>query len=344
MLIESGADVHAKTKDSWWTPGHMAASNGKRNCLELLIKAGIDVNAKAGPRLTSTLLHEASHCGFVDCIELLLDSGADATLYDNKDLAIHTVCRLGYSDCLELLLKHYQSINRADLMNAYTNVDKQEDRIHYLTALHMAAVSNQTECVQMLLKYNCKHLPTGLGHYPLVLASLKMNIDCLRVLLKSDNDTKHSSNTAFTPLHFLCTKTYKTTEKCVAVACLLLNWGVDINHCNPHISNWETCLSISSRNGAMGLVNFLLESGANPHMSDDLDKRSKNFPNVRRCWDAIQDARDAPQSLRIQCRKAVRKWLGVGKIHKIYDMELPRVIQNYVFHGHFLRGNMCDPL
>ena len=67
-----GADVSTKTDDAWWTPGHMAVSNGRLECLKVLIDYGIDVNAKAGPDHLSTLLHEASNGGHSDCVEALL--------------------------------------------------------------------------------------------------------------------------------------------------------------------------------------------------------------------------------------------------------------------------------
>ena len=65
----------ARTDDAWWTPGHMASSCGRVECLKLLIEAGIDVNSGAGPNHTSTLLHEAAHQGHVECVKLLLKSG-----------------------------------------------------------------------------------------------------------------------------------------------------------------------------------------------------------------------------------------------------------------------------
>lgn len=65
----------AKTEDAWWTPGHMAASCGQNDCLKLLIKAGIDINAGGGPNHTSTLLHEAAHNGHSTVVTLLLDTG-----------------------------------------------------------------------------------------------------------------------------------------------------------------------------------------------------------------------------------------------------------------------------
>ena len=65
----------AKTEDAWWTPAHMAASSGRYECLKSLIEEGVDINAGAGPHRSSTLLHEATHGGHKDIVQLLLEKG-----------------------------------------------------------------------------------------------------------------------------------------------------------------------------------------------------------------------------------------------------------------------------
>ena len=69
------ADVSAVSDDASWTPGHLAASNGMLECLQLLIQCGIDIEARGGPYHASTLLHEAAHMGHLDCVILLLENG-----------------------------------------------------------------------------------------------------------------------------------------------------------------------------------------------------------------------------------------------------------------------------
>ena len=65
----------AKTEDAWWTPGHMAASSGRYDCLKLLIELKIDVNVGGGPHHSSTLLHEACCNGHTEVVKLLLENG-----------------------------------------------------------------------------------------------------------------------------------------------------------------------------------------------------------------------------------------------------------------------------
>ena len=80
LTCRYGAVLTAASDDASWTPGHLAASNGKKECLEHLIHCGINIEAKGGPYEASTLLHEAAHSGHTECISLLLASGSYAAL------------------------------------------------------------------------------------------------------------------------------------------------------------------------------------------------------------------------------------------------------------------------
>src|ERR1043165_9756661 len=48
LLLQSGADVKAKTRLADMTPLHLAAANGSATMIELLAKAGADVNLPNG--------------------------------------------------------------------------------------------------------------------------------------------------------------------------------------------------------------------------------------------------------------------------------------------------------
>jgi ankyrin repeat protein len=71
-LIEAGADVNAKMKDSeiGFTALHGAAYFGNSRCLEVLLKHGAD--AKGGTPLVAACLF-----GELECIRILLEKGAD---------------------------------------------------------------------------------------------------------------------------------------------------------------------------------------------------------------------------------------------------------------------------
>ncbi|KAL9973514.1 hypothetical protein ACROYT_G019983 [Oculina patagonica] len=116
-LIKQGHDVNQK-HPLGWTPLHVAAFNGSERCVELLVEAGADVNAKEefstafrtaqkkhmrsfdvifmrdddfSDRLHRnanfsgfTPLHYAALADNLECIHLLLNAGADPTLKDSS--------------------------------------------------------------------------------------------------------------------------------------------------------------------------------------------------------------------------------------------------------------------
>jgi hypothetical protein len=62
------------------TPLHLAARNGHKTMVELLLKHGMDVNVKAH---CGSCLHEASLYGKVDVVHVLLDAGIDVSITDS---------------------------------------------------------------------------------------------------------------------------------------------------------------------------------------------------------------------------------------------------------------------
>ncbi|XP_074552846.1 caskin-2 isoform X2 [Halichoeres trimaculatus] len=65
------------TDSAFTTPLHLAARNGHKDIIKLLLKAGIDINktTKSG-----TALHEASLYGKTEVVRLLLDAGVDVNI------------------------------------------------------------------------------------------------------------------------------------------------------------------------------------------------------------------------------------------------------------------------
>ncbi|XP_057682123.1 ankyrin repeat and SOCS box protein 3 isoform X1 [Corythoichthys intestinalis] len=87
------------------TPLFLAAQYGRRECLEVLVQAGADVNAQA--RDLATPLFLASQEGHLACVEFLLEHGADANLVCSEDwpqLPIHGAAEFGHLGILKRLV------------------------------------------------------------------------------------------------------------------------------------------------------------------------------------------------------------------------------------------------
>ena len=81
LLLEHGADVNARNKDSV-TPLHIAAGEGHVDVARLLLEHGAYVNARSEYGLTP--LYYAAVNGRLDVARLLLERGADAGARDDK--------------------------------------------------------------------------------------------------------------------------------------------------------------------------------------------------------------------------------------------------------------------
>lgn len=82
LLIKSGMDVNAKDeRDRKKTPLHKAAARGTLEVAKLLLEHGADINAK--DEVDSTPLHEAVISDNVKMAKLLLENGADLNVESN---------------------------------------------------------------------------------------------------------------------------------------------------------------------------------------------------------------------------------------------------------------------
>ena len=68
LLLKAGADVNAKSKGGW-TALMYASNNDRKDVVELLLKAGADINAKGKDGWTALML--ASNNGYEGIVKLL---------------------------------------------------------------------------------------------------------------------------------------------------------------------------------------------------------------------------------------------------------------------------------
>jgi ankyrin repeat protein len=76
-LIADDADVVAQWSDDGFTALHFAAFLGSAECVQLLVEAGADVGAVARNEMQVQPLHSAAAHHDLDACRVLLDAGAD---------------------------------------------------------------------------------------------------------------------------------------------------------------------------------------------------------------------------------------------------------------------------
>ena len=148
------------------TPLHIAAADGRKEVVELLLAHGADVNARNGNGHTP--LSSTAYPGCRDVAELLLTHGADVNAKDDVgETPLHNAATTGQKDAAELFLAHGADVNAKD------NVG--------MTPLHRAAEFGKREVAEVLLAHAADvNAKDNRGYTPLHWATEQALIDLLR--------------------------------------------------------------------------------------------------------------------------------------------------------------------
>ncbi|XP_052032158.1 ankyrin repeat domain-containing protein 6 isoform X4 [Apodemus sylvaticus] len=217
QLINKGAKV-AVTKHGR-TPLHLAANKGHLSVVQILLKAGCDLDVQDDGDQTAlhratvvgnteiltaliregcaldrqdkdgnTALHEAAWHGFSQSAKLLVKAGANV-LARNKagNTALHLACQNSHSQSTRVLLL---GGSRADLKNNAGD-----------TCLHVAARYNHLSVIRLLLSAFCSvHEKNQAGDTALHVAAALNHKKVVKILLEAGADTNIVNNAGQTPL------------------------------------------------------------------------------------------------------------------------------------------------
>ena len=261
-----------------------AAYLGHRDCVDVLIKGGADVNCTeqqfdkdcrkmigvevgytetTGDPFTlvdgGTPLIYASALGHLETIKLLVKQGADANMVKRKRTALGMAAEKGYHECLQYLIEAGANVNVAD----------QSVKPALMYAVHSSDSSNvsdnQEKCVQYLIKAGAGVNVFYSGDWltnttPLVEGVRFGNRRIISMLLAAGADVNLGSGVEF-PLHTAL------SHKPFPYIKLLIQAGADVNQQN---SLQMTPLHLAVNWGyETKTIRFLLESGADVNIPDD---------------------------------------------------------------------------
>jgi ankyrin repeat protein len=166
------------------TPLHLAAQEGHKDLVELLLANGADVNAESSFGLTS--LHVAVE--HKDVVELLLANKVEINAKaSDGETPLHMVSKSDHKDVVELLLA-----NRAEV-NAKANDGR--------TPLHYAADTGHKEVVELLLANKAEvNAKANDGRTPLHYAPDSGHKDVAELLLANRAEVNAKTNHGETPL------------------------------------------------------------------------------------------------------------------------------------------------
>ena len=250
-LIRAGAHAGTANHDGA-TPMFLAAQNGSAAMIDLLLKAGVDVNA---PVLShgETALMMASRSGNVEAVKMLLDRGAAVNVKDTLrgTTALMWAAEQGHAAVVDLL-----TARGAD-------VHAQSDVLRPLKrrGLGFAPASDQ----------GGPSAPIKGGLTALLFAARQGSFECVRALTKSGADVNQTSADGSSPLLVAVQNGYYD------LAIYLMDHGANVNL--PNSAGWTPLyLAVKDRNqettaipgpntdGVLSFIEALLDRGANPNL------------------------------------------------------------------------------
>ncbi len=247
VLLQNGADVHAKGKDGV-TPLHAAALNA-RETAAVLLQSGADVHAKS--EYGDTPLHFAALVNARETVAVLLQSGAD--VYAKSEYGVtplHFAALENARETATVLLQSGADVH-AKAENGYT-------------PLHAAASANAREMAEFLLKRGTDiHAKPEDGVTPLHAAALANARETVAVLLQNGADVHARDKDGYTPLHTAASANARETVE------FLLKRGVDVHASTEDgVTPLVTPLHAAASANAREVAAVLLQNGADVHARD----------------------------------------------------------------------------
>ena len=185
VLIESGADVHAKSEKGT-IPLHLAAFNNALEVAVELIESGADVHAKDENGLTP--LHYASIYNALELAVELIESGAD----------VHAKDENGFTPLHSTALRNAAEV-AVELIENGADVDAKEE--NGFTSLHFAALRNAAEVAVELIENGADvDAKEENGFTPLHIVALENTLEVAVVLIERGANIHAENNEGETPI------------------------------------------------------------------------------------------------------------------------------------------------
>ena len=175
-------EIHYGQIDTYTLLTYALAYEKSKDIVELLIKAGADVNVKS--YYGDVFMGVASRKGWKDITELLIKSGADVNAKDNDGwTALMSAAGADNKDTVELLIKAGTDVNAKD--NDGHSALMQAARLNYVGGEH-----NYKDTAELLIKAGADvNVKSNDGWSALMWAAMNNKKDVAETLIKAGSDS-----------------------------------------------------------------------------------------------------------------------------------------------------------
>uniref|UniRef100_A0A672U0P4 Ankyrin 1 n=1 Tax=Strigops habroptila TaxID=2489341 RepID=A0A672U0P4_STRHB len=270
LLLNRGASVNF-TPQNGITPLHIASRRGNIIMVRLLLDRGAQIETRTKDELTP--LHCAARNGHVRIAEILLDHGAPIQAKTKNGLSpMHMAAQGDHLDCVRLLLQYGAEIDDITL--------------DHLTPLHVAAHCGHHRVAKLLVEKGAKPNSRALnGFTPLHIACKKNHIRVMELLLKTGASIDAVTEVGgLQPAPALLLLPVLWGEGLVGSAgpqapssswlrALCSSGHAELGSISPQLlpaaqgTDDQTPLHCAARIGHTGMVQLLLENGADPNLA-----------------------------------------------------------------------------
>lgn len=253
-LLNEGADIHDEDENGE-TAIHLACHTRCEQNLSVIkhllgreasVLAAADRDS-AGGRLPP---HGAALCGFMEAVELFLDTGFDKASTDDQGWQmVHYAALGGHVDALRLLLEK----------GAATGCST---RLGGDCPLHLAAQGGHVEAISVLCEFGANiNIRSGnRGYYPIHYAARFGHAEVISLLHKKGATIDALDNLSQTPL------LYAVWQDQIQAVSLLCEYGASVNHAMR--SGMHILVAAAAR-GRADIVSILCQKGADVQIDMD---------------------------------------------------------------------------
>lgn len=257
VLVESPLIDLDRQNQLGFTPVYLSARFNRVDLLRDLLRRGASVDKCSETGWSPLLGSVQKAMGFQECVEALLDNGADVNHRNaNGVSALYLACFNAFSDIARLLLAKGALVNIVDDKNwSALHTTVQESTGHVETAKVLVAAGINV------------NLTTEAGSTALYLSTLHSFLEISTLLCEEGGaDPNIASADGWSPLLGLCSKDSSAGSRAALVRLLLKN-GADVNQCKQ---DGVSPLYLAGLNGYVDIAELLLahEDGADPNASD----------------------------------------------------------------------------